>query len=111
ETEQPYEEPISVYVYTHVVRPAYRDVVSEYRTDTMFQQNSEPGVFRSGNIELLTKEIREQLDRQFAVTSEALSAPKKSYETFDHEGYDEDEDFADYDEEDDADYDEDNDGN
>jgi hypothetical protein len=90
EPERPYEEPTSVYIYTHIVRPAYRDAISDYRPETSFQQSDDHGSFLSGNIELLTKEIREQLDRQFKVESNDSPAVKKNIEI---DEFDEDEEI------------------
>ncbi len=40
EPEPTYHEPSSVYVYTYIVRPAYRDSMSDYRPETSFLQSA-----------------------------------------------------------------------
>lgn len=70
EPEQPYEEPTSVYVYTYVVRPAYRDAIGDYRPESSFAHASDEDSFQSTSMEYLLQEINEQLDRRFADTAE-----------------------------------------
>jgi hypothetical protein len=95
EPEFKYEEPTFVYIYTYTVRPAYRDYVSDYRSESSFGGSSgDHQPIQSSTMEHLLKEINAQLDEQLL----AKDRPAKPIvHPFDE---DEDEDDGDdYDEE------------
>lgn len=74
EPDPDYEEPSSVYVYTYIVRPAYRDSISDYRPESLFLQSSkESDTFQPIGMEHLKSEINAQLDLQFQVAPEEPS--------------------------------------
>jgi hypothetical protein len=76
EPETPYEEPTSVYVYTHVLRPDYRDSMSDYRPEMSYfsgeshQESAVPAV-------TLTRDILEQLDHFFVVQEQGGEPPRR----------------------------------
>lgn len=76
EPETPYEEPTSVYVYTHVLRPDYRDSMSDYRPEMSYfsgeshQESAVPAV-------VLTRDILEQLDHFFVVQEQGGEPPRR----------------------------------
>lgn len=76
EPETPYEEPTSVYVYTHVLRPDYRDSMSDYRPEMSYfsgeshQESAVPAV-------TLTSDILDQLDHFFAVQEQGGEPPRR----------------------------------
>lgn len=56
-----YQEPVDVYVHTHIVRPAYRDAGGEYISDGSFLSGRRPPE-ASIHMERLQEDIRGQLD-------------------------------------------------
>jgi hypothetical protein len=93
EPETTYEEPISVYVYTHVIRPAYRDIVSDYRPESSFLEDGEHDSFPFNSTSLLTPEIREQIEKQFRTGDDLPPqelATKISTEGWSEEDWDDD---------------------
>jgi hypothetical protein len=97
EPEREYEEPTSVYVYTYVVRPDYRDMVSDYRSEPHFQQSEENEQITSSTMERLQEEINAQLDDHFLRASAPARPKVTSYDEF---ADDEDQDDEDLDDED-----------
>ncbi len=89
EPEQKYEEPTSVYVYTHVVRPAYRDMLPDYRPESSFF-SGESHETAPEAASLLSSDIFEQLDRYFT-EEETGSRPKRVIE-YNEADWDDDED-------------------
>ncbi len=76
EPETPYEEPSSVYVYTHVVRPDYRDSMSDYRPETSYfsgESHHDPAV----PIVTLSRDILEQLEHFFTVQEQGGEPPRR----------------------------------
>lgn len=93
EPETTYEEPISVYIYTHVIRPAYRDMVSDYRPESSFLEDGEHDSFPFNSASLLTPEIREQIEKQFRIGDDLppeKPAAKLSTENWSEEDWDDD---------------------
>jgi hypothetical protein len=92
EPETTYEEPISVYVYTHVIRPAYRDMVSDYRPESSFLEDGEHDSFPFNSTSLLTPEIREQIEKQFRLGDDLPHQPpaQSSTEGWSEEDWDDD---------------------
>jgi hypothetical protein len=93
EPETAYEDPISVFVYTHVIRPAYRDMISDFRSESSFLQDEErdASTFNAGS--LLTPEIKEQIEQLFRIggdlTKEPAAKPKIDYpDDWDDEDWD-----------------------
>ncbi|MCB0113193.1 MAG: hypothetical protein R2873_20995 [Caldilineaceae bacterium] len=76
EAETLYEEPLSVYVYTHIVRADYRDSMSDYRPETSYlagesrKESSVPAV-------TLTRDILDQLDHFFTVQEQGGEPPRR----------------------------------
>lgn len=56
-----YQEPVDVFVHTHIVRPAYRDAGGEYISDGSFLSGRRPPE-ASIHMERLQEDIRGQLD-------------------------------------------------
>lgn len=56
-----YQEPVDVFVHTHIVRPAYRDAGGEYIADGSFLSGRRPPE-ASIHMERLQEDIRGQLD-------------------------------------------------
>jgi hypothetical protein len=93
ETESSYAEPISVFVYTHVIRPAYRDMVSDYRPESSFLEDGEHDSFPFDSAALLSPEIRQQIEHQFRIGNQPpFEKPvlKISDEGWSEEGWDDD---------------------
>lgn len=97
EPEPAYEEPISVFVYTHVIRPAYRDMVSDFRSESSFLEDHEreTSTFNAGS--LLTQEIKDQIERLFRIGDDLPDEPVKkpvfdANEDWDDEAWDDWED-------------------
>ncbi|MBX3002083.1 MAG: hypothetical protein KF893_26395 [Caldilineaceae bacterium] len=93
ETESNYEEPISVFVYTHIIRPAYRDMISDYRPESSFLEDGEHDSFPFDSASLLSAEIRQQIENQFRLGDQPLlekPVVKISDEGWSEEGWDDD---------------------
>jgi len=56
-----YREPVDVYVHTHIVRPAYRDMGSDYVSEKSFLAERRPPE-SSIHMDRLEEDIRKQLD-------------------------------------------------
>ncbi|RLT41301.1 MAG: hypothetical protein DWI57_07195 [Chloroflexi bacterium] len=63
ETER-YQEPLDVYVHTHIVRPAYRDAGNDYVSETSFLTKRPPAELTI-HMERLQEEINGHLDEYF----------------------------------------------
>jgi hypothetical protein len=59
-----YQEPVDVFVHTHIVRPAYRDAGSDYVSETSFLSGRRPAE-ASIHMERLQEEINSHLDTYF----------------------------------------------
>lgn len=82
-----YQEPVNVYVHTHIVRPAYRDAGGDYVSEASFLTGRHPAE-ASIHMERLEDDIRKQLDEYL----NRPAVPVKVIFEMGDEGWDEEED-------------------
>jgi hypothetical protein len=94
--EPTYEDPVSVFVYTHVIRPAYRDMVSDYRPESSFLEDGEHDSSTFNATSLLTPEIRDQIAQLFRIGDDLPSDKPAKSATADWSDEDWDNDWNDW---------------
>ena len=80
-----YQEPVDVYVHTHIVRPAYRDAGNDYMSEISFLSGPRPSNL-SIHMERLQEEINGHLDEYFNRPNTPVKVTREAgYEDWDDE--------------------------